>query len=485
MRTHHRRTPSPAAQHAPGATGARRIGPAWSSAHAPARSCRVGCRLAKSFVRVPGDFPDSRLTWLAGRRRRGAGDGGRGRRRHCRPRHRPARPRHRAPVKKTLTYRPSGPADARRRPQPSDLAGEAAGFVPTGAMVADLRERCGCSVAELADLIQVTPTTVRRWETTPGRLNLHAFPREALRALYRESRRIRDEVPDPAGATLPSGGRGPRKFAKAADAAGGTACWPRALAVASDVAAGGISQYGCVARRRGRAGIARVPGQCRRRAQRGRTQEPFGLWKGREGSGLRPAGLVKRMPTMTNAATLIPVWPWVPVQPSRCGEPWPSVPASATVGGRDARLIRGRVDAGAAAGLRPAGAVITPRWRRRCRCDHARATALARPDVEAQPARPSMRQHQAVLPRLDCRGECWNGLVTRPGDARSVTPGAAHRKRRGFTCGASPVRRAPPAQRTRIDLNDTVGHGCPGRVRDLPERTHIEAETTVGGMGHP
>ena len=92
------------------------------------------------------------------------------------------------PVKKTLTYRPPGPADARRRRTPSDLAGEAAGFVPTGAMVADLRERCGCSVAEFADLIQVTPTTVRRWETTPGRLNLHAFPREALRALYRESR---------------------------------------------------------------------------------------------------------------------------------------------------------------------------------------------------------------------------------------------------------------------------------------------------------
>ena len=92
------------------------------------------------------------------------------------------------PVKKTLTYRPPGPTDAGRRRTPSGLAGEAAGFVPTGAMVADLRERCGCTVAEFADLIQVTPTTVRRWETTPGRLNLHAFPREALRALYRESR---------------------------------------------------------------------------------------------------------------------------------------------------------------------------------------------------------------------------------------------------------------------------------------------------------
>ena len=92
------------------------------------------------------------------------------------------------PVKKTLTFRPPGPTDARRRAAPSDLAGEAAGFVPTGDMVADLREQCGCSVAEFADLIQVTPTTVRRWETTPGRLHLHAFPREALRALYRESR---------------------------------------------------------------------------------------------------------------------------------------------------------------------------------------------------------------------------------------------------------------------------------------------------------
>ena len=37
-------------------------------------------------------------------------------------------------------------------------------------------------------LIQVTPTTVRRWEATPGALNLHAAPWEALRALYRESR---------------------------------------------------------------------------------------------------------------------------------------------------------------------------------------------------------------------------------------------------------------------------------------------------------
>ena len=92
------------------------------------------------------------------------------------------------PVKKTLTYRPPAPTDARRRPAPTALSVEAPGFVPTGEMVADLREQCGCSVAEFAELIQVTPTTVRRWEATPGALNLHATPWEALRALYRVSR---------------------------------------------------------------------------------------------------------------------------------------------------------------------------------------------------------------------------------------------------------------------------------------------------------
>ncbi len=95
-------------------------------------------------------------------------------------------------VKKTLTYRPPPPpTTARRRPTPRDLAAAPAGFVPTGEMVADLREQCGSSVAEFAELIQVTPTTVRRWEATPGALNLHSAPWEASRALYRESREHR------------------------------------------------------------------------------------------------------------------------------------------------------------------------------------------------------------------------------------------------------------------------------------------------------
>ncbi len=92
------------------------------------------------------------------------------------------------PVKKTLTWRDPIRAGARRRSTPSDLADEAGGFAPTGELVADLRAQCGCPVAEFAALIQVTPTTVRRWEATRGALNLHAAPWEALRSLYQESR---------------------------------------------------------------------------------------------------------------------------------------------------------------------------------------------------------------------------------------------------------------------------------------------------------
>lgn len=86
-------------------------------------------------------------------------------------------------VKKTLTYRPPTPASSLPLASPGDIA---AGFRPTGEMVGELRERCGCSVAEFADLIQVTAPTVRRWETTCGPLNLHARPWEALRALQLE-----------------------------------------------------------------------------------------------------------------------------------------------------------------------------------------------------------------------------------------------------------------------------------------------------------
>ena len=89
-------------------------------------------------------------------------------------------------AKKTLTYRPPSPIASLPLNMPSHTGSPATGFRPTGEMVARLRDECGCSVAEFADLIQVTSTTVRRWETTSGPLSLHARPWEALRALHRE-----------------------------------------------------------------------------------------------------------------------------------------------------------------------------------------------------------------------------------------------------------------------------------------------------------
>ena len=56
----------------------------------------------------------------------------------------------------------------------------------TGAHIAALRERCGFSVAEFAALLRVSGATVRRWEATPGPLDLRTRPREALTALRRE-----------------------------------------------------------------------------------------------------------------------------------------------------------------------------------------------------------------------------------------------------------------------------------------------------------
>ena len=98
----------------------------------------------------------------------------------------PAAPRK---VKKTLTYRPPTPTAALPAREPAARDDGANGFQPTGELVFSLRERCGCSVAEFADLIQVTATTVRRWETTSGPLNLHARPWEALLALHQEIER--------------------------------------------------------------------------------------------------------------------------------------------------------------------------------------------------------------------------------------------------------------------------------------------------------
>ena len=57
---------------------------------------------------------------------------------------------------------------------------------PTGKWVARLRRRSGLSVARFAEQIGVSAVTVYRWEATPGPLNLHARPLNALMAFHRQ-----------------------------------------------------------------------------------------------------------------------------------------------------------------------------------------------------------------------------------------------------------------------------------------------------------
>ncbi|MDE0459111.1 MAG: hypothetical protein OXI15_17580, partial [Chromatiales bacterium] len=58
---------------------------------------------------------------------------------------------------------------------------------PTGKWVAGLRRRSGLSVARFAGELGVSVVTVYRWEATPGPLNLHARPLNALMAFSRQS----------------------------------------------------------------------------------------------------------------------------------------------------------------------------------------------------------------------------------------------------------------------------------------------------------
>ena len=107
------------------------------------------------------------------------------------PRARPPRPAARKRSKTARTRkaprRRSSPAAA---PSAPPAAGQAGGASPrlrlAGAQIAGLRERCGFSVAEFAELLQVSGATVRRWEAAPRPLDLRARSRQALEVLLAE-----------------------------------------------------------------------------------------------------------------------------------------------------------------------------------------------------------------------------------------------------------------------------------------------------------
>lgn len=79
---------------------------------------------------------------------------------------------------------PSKRGSGARRRAP---AHDADSWRPTGRFVTRLRERTGFTVADLAELLRVSPSTIGRWENTPGLLRLRPPQREALRVLRGEA----------------------------------------------------------------------------------------------------------------------------------------------------------------------------------------------------------------------------------------------------------------------------------------------------------
>ena len=81
----------------------------------------------------------------------------------------------------------ASPAAAPRRQTAAKAAATPRDIRPTGKWVARLRRRSGLSVVRFAGQLGVSAVTVYRWEATPGPLNLHARPLNALMTFYRQS----------------------------------------------------------------------------------------------------------------------------------------------------------------------------------------------------------------------------------------------------------------------------------------------------------
>ncbi len=82
---------------------------------------------------------------------------------------------------------------AKGRKSPTPAAAKASGSTapairPTGKSVARLRAKLGLSVAQFAETLGVTPASVYRWESTQGRLKLHARPLSALAGLHQQAK---------------------------------------------------------------------------------------------------------------------------------------------------------------------------------------------------------------------------------------------------------------------------------------------------------
>jgi len=97
----------------------------------------------------------------------------------------PKKKSRRTRVRKTGT---STPPIARSKNVPKTSTNTRPRIRPTGKSVARLRRQLGLSVAQFAETLGVTPSSVYRWESTQGRLRMQVWALNALAALHQKAK---------------------------------------------------------------------------------------------------------------------------------------------------------------------------------------------------------------------------------------------------------------------------------------------------------
>ena len=162
-----------------------------TSGVAPGKKASPAATPRKQAAAKAGDLPAS--TASAGRPRKTASGTARGKKASpaAAPRRQAAAKAGDLPVLEASTGRTRKTASSTARsktPSPSPKATASPRDIrPTGKWVARMRRRSGLSVARFAGELGVSVVTVYRWEATPGPLNLHTRPLNALMAFDRQS----------------------------------------------------------------------------------------------------------------------------------------------------------------------------------------------------------------------------------------------------------------------------------------------------------
>jgi len=94
-----------------------------------------------------------------------------------------------ASEKKQQRKRKTAPAKKRAGQHPAKQKTKLSKIRPTGKSVKRLREKLKMSVNIFADALGVSPATIHRWESTPGRLNLQERCHDALVQLQKSARK--------------------------------------------------------------------------------------------------------------------------------------------------------------------------------------------------------------------------------------------------------------------------------------------------------